>query len=244
MGVGESTDDAFCPLFDETNTSFNVPYMLSSHQGIPIKHGDMITYFFKFNIHQNCLNSEASPCVDTDDALKKRPKCGCSAWGWCVLNSYKNNVLRGWLQQWNRVDKHDIHRQCYLFIHVHKRTQDIHIISNNTLSLRRIMLPLIVVRSMPKSMWAFLMLSLVTGQSFSMLRHTIPSISRGDGVATIPISPLNLPVREAIKILTNCAGMHLVVLEVRHDLTLEIKILIELWAKTLYSAVSQFFLWI
>ena len=72
------------------------------------------------------------------------------------------------------------------------------------------------------------MLSLVTGQSFSMLRHTIPSISRGDGVATIPISPLNLPVREAIKILTNCAGMHLVVLEVRHDLTLEIKILIEL----------------
>ncbi len=60
--VWESADDALRAFLDNTNTLFYVPDMFASRSSIHIKHGYMVTYFFELNIHQNQLNSEASPC--------------------------------------------------------------------------------------------------------------------------------------------------------------------------------------
>ena len=42
--VGESAYDPSSLLIDDTNSSFDVPNMITSRKGIDGEHGDMITY--------------------------------------------------------------------------------------------------------------------------------------------------------------------------------------------------------
>ena len=73
-------------FLDDPNLPFNLSNAFCRSRGIHVNSRDVVTYFLKFVIHLDDLNTKTHTCTYIDNSLEEVTKFGCRLTFWGMLN--------------------------------------------------------------------------------------------------------------------------------------------------------------